>query len=210
MKDRKHWHYLFVLFIGSTVGGALSAHFWPDAVASAAAPHSRVIRAEKFELVAPDGTQRGLMQVTPRGMAALSLYDAAGKSRAEFKVMADGSSSAVAFYDSMGRRRVVVGESRDGLGGIGLYSAKGIQIGGLSATQDGHSSLTLYDLSGKARAGLGLPASGQPALALFDQNGRDRAQLYLKSDGSPGLALADANGKTFSGLPATSPAAPQQ
>lgn len=97
MRSRRHWHYVVALFVGGLAGSALSARLWPDSAALAAQHHSRVIRAEKFELTAPDGTQRGTLQVTPRGVAALALYDADGKSRAEFKVMADGS-SAVAFY----------------------------------------------------------------------------------------------------------------
>jgi len=188
MKDEKRWYYIFVLLIGGMIGSGLSAHFWPsDATAFAATHHSRILAAEKFELVAPDGARRGVIQVTPRGTAVLAFYDAKGKSRAEFKVTADGASVA-AFFDDMGRRRVVVGQALGDRSGIAIYSPKGPQLAGLGTA----------------------PASGQPALALFDQDGKERAQFYLKSNGSPGLAFADASGKTISGLPQVNPTAAQQ
>ena len=67
MQYDKRWHYSLMLLIGGAIGGALSTHFWPsNATAFAATHHSHLVAAEKFELVSPDGAQRGVMQVTPR------------------------------------------------------------------------------------------------------------------------------------------------
>jgi len=179
----------------------------PQGTAIAAARHSKVLGAEKFELISPDGNKRGVLEVTPEGTGAIALYDASGKSRAELTVKS-----------ARWRRRGILrqrwqptdrlGDGLSGRSGIALYNAKGHELAGLTVADNGETSLTLYDLSGRARAGLGVAANGQPALALFDQNGKNRAELHLKADGSPGLALADDSGKTVAGLPMSSASSP--
>ena len=69
------------------------------------------VEAEKFVLLGRDGDERGVIQVSDKGTAAIYLNDETGKERAELKVSADGRAS-LGFYDSNGDKRVVVGAGR--------------------------------------------------------------------------------------------------
>jgi len=202
MNDRKHWLYATLALVGGFLGGAVSGHLFPaEGVADAAARAARVIRAEKFVLVDRDGTERGVISVSSRGVADVSLADKAGRERGEFRVGADGS-AAIGFYDENGAKRVIVGDTATGRSGLAIFASNGRQLAGFTAAEDNQSSVTLYDpANGRARLGLGVAATGAPALVLFDQNGRDRAEFHVNVKGKPGLALADESGKTIAGLP---------
>lgn len=211
MKDRRHWLYASLALVGGIFGGALSGHlFPPEGVADAAARAARVIRAEKFVLVDHDGTERGVIQVTSRGVAEVSLDDNRGRARGEFRVGGDGV-AAIGFNDQNGAKRVILGATPAGRNGLAIFGNNGRQIAGFTGAEDNQSSVTLYDpANGRARVGLGVAANGEPALVLFDQKGRDRAELHINDKGKPGLSLADETGKSISGLPMQEPQAPQQ
>lgn len=200
MKNRTHWIYALLALTGGIIGGALSGQFVArDAEASARA--ARVLKAEKFVLVARDGTERGVIEVNSRGVASVALNDQKGRRRGEFRVGAD-SGGAVGFFGQDGNRRVIVGETPNGRDGVAIYAANGRQMAGFTVAKDNQSSVTLYDpASGRARVGLGVASSGIPALVLFDEKGRDRAELHVNADGKAGLALADESGKSIAGLP---------
>jgi hypothetical protein len=204
MKNGKPWLMVTMALAGGLIGGAAASMLGAsNAFALHHAHRARTVEAEKFVLLGPNGDQRGMIQVSDKGTAALYLNDESGKERAELKVAADGRAS-LGFYDDSGLKRVVVGEgsAAGSPAGIGVFSADGNQVAGLSSSPNGEVNLTLYDgKTGLARAGLGLAADGTPALALFDQNGKDRAELHLNKEGKPGLALADESGKSISGLP---------
>jgi len=208
MKAGKPWLVVLVALVGGLIGGALATVIGAgNAFALRHAGHAKTIEADKFVLRGPGGEERGLLQVNDKGMAALSLGDQAGMTKAELRVAADGGAS-LGLYDSMGHKRVVVGEStKSSQAGVGIFSSDGSQVVALVSAPSGEVSLTLYDSkSGLARAGLGLAADGTPALVLFDQAGKDRAELHLNTSGKPGLALADESGKSIAGLPMSNPA----
>lgn len=201
MKNMRHWLYGVLALTGGILGGAIASRVAPvEGLALASSHAAREIRAEKFVLIGPDGTERGDIQVTARGIADVELNDGQGRDRAEFHVGADGT-SAVSFYDEVGVKRVVLGNTA-GRDGLAIYASNGRQLASFAVAEDNQSSVTLYDPNtGVARVGLGVAANGEPALALFDQKGHDRAELHVNSSGKPGLALADESGKTVAGLP---------
>ncbi len=200
MKDRKPWLIVAMALAGGLIGGALATMLGAgDAFALRRAHHTRTVEAEKFVLLGRNGDQRGVIQVSDKGTAAIYLNDETGKERAELRVAADGRAS-LGFYDAGGAKRVVVGQgsTEDSQAGLGIFGKDGDQLASLSSSANGEVNLTLYDhKSGLARAGLGLSGDGVPALVLFDQNGKDRAELHLSASGKPGLALADENGKSI-------------
>ena len=204
MKDRKPYLVVAVALAGGLIGGALATMLGAgDAFALRHARHTRSVEAEKFVLLGRNGDERGVIQVSDKGTAAIYLNDETGKERTELKVGADGRAS-LGFYDSNGAKRVVIGQGStpDSQAGLGIFSKDGDQLASLSSSANGEVNLTLYDgKSGLARAGLGLSAEGIPALVLFDQSGKDRAELHLSASGKPGLALADENGKPIYGPP---------
>ncbi|MGA2410570.1 MAG: hypothetical protein ABSG46_09315 [Candidatus Binataceae bacterium] len=211
MKNLRHWLYGVLALTGGILGGATASRVAPAEGLALASTHiTKEIRAEKFVLVGPDGTERGDIQVTPRGIADIELNDAQGRDRAEFHVGAEGT-SAVSFYDEMGVRRVVLGNTPAGRDGLAIFASDGRQLASFAADDGKQSSVTLYDPNtGAARVGLGVAANGEPALALFDQKGHDRAELHVGASGKPGLALADESGKTTAGLPMESSGELQQ
>jgi hypothetical protein len=204
MKNGKPWLTVTMALLGGMVGGAVATMLGAsNAFAVRHSQHARTVTAEKFVLLGRNGDERAIIQVSDKGTAAIYLNDESGKERAELKVAADGRGS-LGFYDSDGHKRVVVGAggASGSQAGVGIFSADGDQVAGLTASLGGEVNLTLYDgKTGLARAGLGLASDGTPALALFDQNGKDRAELHLDKSGNPGLALADVNGKSIAGLP---------
>jgi len=200
VKDTKPWLVVGLALAGGLIGGAAATMLGAgDAFALRHARHARSVEAEKFVLLGRNGDERGVIQVSDKGTAAIYLNDETGKERAELKVAADGRAS-LGFYDSSGAKRIVVGQgaTADSQAGLGIFSKDGNQLASLSSLASGEVNLTLYDhKSGFARAGLGLSADGVPALVLFDQDGKDRAELHLNASGKPGLALADENGKSI-------------
>jgi len=202
MKNMRHWLYGVLALAGGIIGGAIASRVAPaEGLALASSHINKEIRAEKFVLVAPDGTERADIQVTARGIADIELNDGQGRDRAEFHVGAEGT-TAISFYDERGVHRIVLGNTPAGRDGLAIFAANGRQLASFASTDDNQSSVTLYDPNtGLARVGLGVAASGEPALALFDQKGLDRAELHINSSGKPGLAFADESGKTTAGLP---------
>ena len=115
-KEKQWFSLVLALLVGAMADGVLSAHLWPaTGTAIAATRHTKVLKAERFELVGPDGSNRGVLHVTRNGTAAIGLYDASGKSRAELTVEANGN-AAVAFFDSSGSRRAVLGGTQSAVG----------------------------------------------------------------------------------------------
>jgi len=204
MKEGKPWSVVAVALLGGLIGGAFATMLGAgNAFAVRHGSHARTVEAERFVLLGRNGDERGVIRVNDKGTAAFYLNDESGNEKAEFRVAADGRAS-LGFYDSNGRRRVVVGEGStpDSEAGFGIFSTDGNEVAALSSSANGEVNLTLYDSkSGLARAGLGLSAEGVPALVLFDQNGKDRAELHVTTKGKAGLALADENGKSIAGLP---------
>ena len=203
MIRKRNWPYLTLALVSGFLGGVVAIELAPT-VATAAHRSNRhhVVRANKFELTGADGAKRAILEVTPRDVADLAMFDGNGHDRAEFRVAKDGAAS-VGFYDDNGARRVMVGESPTGRNGIALYGTNGRQmLAGFTVSPDNQASLTLYDpKTGRARIGLGVASNGSPAMVLFDQNGKDRVEVHVTTEGKPGLALADKDGKTIAALP---------
>src|SRR5690242_9481899 len=168
MLNSRNWLYAAIVAAGGFAGGLTAVQLAPGEALAAHRHNPRTLTAEEFQLVDSGGNRRALLQVTPRGMADLMMFDDEGNDRAEFRVARDGSSS-IGFYDGKGTRRVMIGQTPSGRDGIAIYNTTGRQLASLSVAPDNQASLTLYDgNSGRARAGLGTASSGEPALVLFD------------------------------------------
>src|ERR1700690_3025208 len=94
MKNMRHWLYGVLALTGGILGGAIASRVVPaEGVALATTHAAKEMRAQKFVLVSSDGTERGMIQVTSRGIADIELDDASGRDRAEFRVGSEGASS---------------------------------------------------------------------------------------------------------------------
>ena len=83
----------------------------------------KVIRAEAFHLVAPDGTLRARLAVDD-GVAALGLFDKDGALLATLGLLPDGR-AGLTLYDKDDNARAVLGVKSDGTPGLVLFDAHG-------------------------------------------------------------------------------------
>jgi hypothetical protein len=137
------------------------------------------VRATSFTLVGTDGTVLAKLGPGPTGNGNLTVFDAAGRPRAQI-----GGSGTVSALDTDGKVRTQL-----------FYAADG-PLAGLGA-------MFVYDANGKVRTSAGSKL-GAPFVELFDENGiegpdptapcRARATLHLRADASYGLDICDGDG----------------
>ncbi|MBV8055438.1 MAG: hypothetical protein JO071_09395, partial [Deltaproteobacteria bacterium] len=116
MLNARNWLYAAIVAAGGFVGGITAMQFAPGDALAARHHNPRILIAEEFQLVDRNNEKRASLQITPRGMADLMMFDGEGNDRAEFRVARDGSAS-LGFYDSKGTRRVLLGEAPSGRNG---------------------------------------------------------------------------------------------
>jgi hypothetical protein len=203
MKQSKPWLAVASALAGGMIGGVVATHLSASgALAATHDRHARIVRAERFVVVGPNGEDRISMQVTGHGIADIALADAQGRNRAEIRVTPQGG-AAIGFYDADGGKRLIAGLTDENSAGIAMYSTAGRQLMAMAAQHTGDMALTLYDPnSGLARAGLGLGPEGSPALVMFDKSGREREEMSLSKPDTPNLLAIDQAGKTIAALPA--------
>lgn len=132
------------------VGGLMSQASTKAAAVTKAAPAaSKVVRAQRFELVDSAGKVRGVLGIAG-GETCLGLYDSAGQSRAFIKESSFGLS------DSAGKALIYISGSN-----LTLYGA------GKGATLVDGSGIMLGGTDGKVRGAFCL-SKGESVLALYD------------------------------------------
>lgn len=158
---------IVVTAVFSLVGGAAAEHFWPGAVPSlGAASIAKNLTAHQFTLVDNSGATRGMIDITPKGVAELRLLDDAGKLRAGLGVAHDGA-PALGLYGSDGKTRAEVSLSR-GVSRMRLFDDKGAPRAGVAVNDAGASNVELIDDKGAQRASMETTDSGDSTLRLSD------------------------------------------
>ena len=147
MTRKQVWVVGLVALAGGLVGGALVSLVvsGPQAPPRGGAVQ-KVVKAEAFHLVAPDGTVRALLVTLPEG-TGLTLYGKDGPSRAVLGVAADGTT------------------------GLTLYDKERVEHAQLSVSPDGTTRLGLSDESGTKRAIIFVSPDGSPGVGLYDEAG---------------------------------------
>jgi hypothetical protein len=201
MKQNRLWIAAASAIAGGMIGNVAATQL--SASAALAAPHhrqARIVKAERFVVVDPNGEDRISMQVAEHGVADIALADAQGRNRAKIRVTPQGG-AAIGFYDADGANRLMVGLTDENSPGIAMYSGKGRQLMAMAAKGDGEMALTLYDPNtGLARAGLGLAPDGSPAFVMFDKKGAAREEMSLGKHDEQNVAVVDQTGKTIAAL----------
>jgi hypothetical protein len=134
------------------------------AMGSARAPATKVMRAERFELV-----------------------DSAGKATAVLTADPDG----LAIRDPQGKVRAIFGMAPDRAPALGLLDGSGWARISMDMTSDGSAELSVGTKSGKAVAHLGVLSDGTPSLSLDGPDGRGVVAIRVADDGSGRLAVYD-------------------
>src|ERR1700751_4424813 len=105
MLNCRNWLYGVIVTATGIVGALAVLQFATGNAFAARHRNPRTLTAEEFRLVDRNGDRRASLEVTPRGLADLMLFDGEVNDRAELRVARDGSSS-LGFYDTKGTRRV--------------------------------------------------------------------------------------------------------
>jgi hypothetical protein len=171
---------LWAALCAGFLGGMAGARLTNAPSVEAQRGRAKVVEAEEFRLVQPDGKAVGRFQVDSNGRPNLALFDAHGEVRAVLGVLASGSPH-LALSDRQGQVRAA-----------------------LAVWTDERVSLILSDGTGTPRAQVAVPSDGSPSVELSDRAGKLRAVVgavpmdlatnpRLRQESS--LALFDGEGK---------------
>jgi hypothetical protein len=163
------------------------------------------IRARRFVLVDGGGKARAELTVGPDDMTRLTLYDLAGRRRAELGVhVLDAGMPALSLYDEKGKEGALLAVVEASAPMLALTGEKSV----LSVNRDegkptaqldvGSGSMSFYDRDQKARVILGVGAAGWPGLTVYDKDQRPRVVFGEKPDGSTGLSFVGRSGARVS------------
>jgi len=149
----------------------------------------KVVRAEQFVLVSPDGKEQGVIKATAEG-PTIVLKDAAGKERVYVGLVTMAHVPGVASWgmtvrDAEGHDRAAVGLA-DGAG-VAVWDPKGVLRIGIGEGPSG-VGIGLMDAEGRSRLGMGMPPSGWGS---FGVTGPDGETLFTGPDGETLWSSAD-------------------
>lgn len=163
------------------------------------ATSSKVIRAEKFELVDSQGRIQADINRGADGTVGLGVYDKNGQPRSFLGVTGEGIAT-LAFADDKGQPHIKVGVAPDtGIALLAFSDASGKNLLQLVIKPDVYTGLVLSDKEGKKRAELALE-SDQPMLAFLDKNEKPRVGWSLDGEGTSLINFWDENGMSRIGL----------
>jgi hypothetical protein len=138
---------------------------------------AKVVRAEQFVLVGPDGQQQCVIKAGTDG-PTIALMDAAGKERVQIGVVKMAhvptlTSWGVTVLDADGHDRVAVGlaDGAGGGGGVAVWDPKGVLRIGIGEGEPG-IGIVLNDPDGKGRLGAGMAPNGWGSFFVHDPDGK--------------------------------------
>lgn len=134
------WNRLLVL----SVAGALTLGFTSQ-VAPARRGTDRLVRAERLEIVDPEGRARIVVGLDEHGSAGVMVNDSDGEARVT--LLHDSEGSALFIRDAEGTIRIGVAQFADGGGGVALHGPDSRGAAVLHYQEAG--SLTFYDAEGE-------------------------------------------------------------
>lgn len=204
------------------VGGLLSGALLrgESVIAQESSPSVKVLAAEEFRLIGPDGKVRARLVAQADGAEGLMFYDGSGKIRAEMGVNAAGVSE-LALYDQAGKQRKpegfaylfvlpnggprlsLVGDAAN----LTVASPQLVSHATLKVEPD-HNPVLSLEGHGKGSALLTMLHDGNPSFVLYDPEGYRRAMLEVSEMGAKGkgpprsaLMLLDKNEKLLWSAP---------
>lgn len=171
-----------------------------------------VLSAERFVLVAADGSERATLELDPKGNPMLLLRN--GQSSALLTANGpslllrgpDGKTGAFVGVDGKNSSRLELCSSRvldgvrvtaheDGSSGVYVLDTNGRERGSLESFAKGGSGLHFRDSQGNVRANFGVDESNLPNLVMLDERGTRRAGMVVQEDGNGLLELDDEKGQ---------------
>jgi hypothetical protein len=191
------------------VAAVLLAFAW---VACGVARPKSELSAERFVLLGPDGSQRGVIELDSKGNPTLLFENGASKALLTTNGPSlllrgpDGKTGAYMGIDPKGDSKLELSSPRvvdgvrlvthpDGSAGVYVLDTTGRERAGLESFAAGGSAINLRDERGMVRSQYGLDANAIPNLLLLDSAGVRRLGLVVQSNGQGIVELADERGR---------------
>jgi len=171
-----------------------------------------VLSAERFVLVAADGSEKATLELDQKGNPMLLLRN--GQSSVFLTTDgpslllrgADGKTGAFVGIDSKNTSRLELCSHRlldgvrltaheDGSAGVYVLDVNGRERGGLESFSRGGAALDFRDGQGKMRGHVGLDEANLPYFILLDEAGGRRLGMLVQEDGNGLLEVADQRGQ---------------
>ena len=174
--------------VGGVLGGFWSERWGASAVA-AAAQSAPVVTARQVNLVDASGVLRAVLSARDeRGMASLAFYDSDGQVRGVVGIEPTGR-PFLRMLNRVGERRLLATiEGEDALVITGDEAARSGMFGSVAG-----SPMLAFRAGGLSRVRLQLNRAGQPNFGLFDASGRRGATLVLDDTEAPLFTLYKQN-----------------
>lgn len=194
----------------AALGSGLLLFVW--AACSVAPQTKNTVSAERFVLLAPDGTEKATLEVDSKGNPMLALRN--GQASALLTTQGpslllrgpDGKTGAFMGIDSKNTSRLELTSHRlldgvrltaheDGSAGVYVLDVNGRARGGLEAFGTGGAGLSFRDPQGRMRAQMGIDPAEVPNVILLDQGGARRLGMLVQAEGQALLEVADERGQ---------------
>jgi hypothetical protein len=169
--------------VSGLVGGVMGNRLALGTAACAQPPAAleKVIRAEQFEVLGPDGKVRAILTGKDEEGPTLRLLDTEGEDRVVLSLRPT-EEAVLAFRDKGQKARLSLTLLKEGPR-VDLWDPDGKNIRSAWRTAaDGAPLLELYDQYMRRRAAFGLDAVAQPGLRLEDAAGKARLTLGLEHE----------------------------
>jgi hypothetical protein len=147
-----------------------------------------VLAAERFVLLAADGSEKATLELDSNGNPMLQLRN--GQSSA--LLTTNGPSLRLLGQD--GKTGAFVGVDSKNSSRLGLFSHRYLDGVRLSVHEDGSSGVYVLDVNGRERGALESVAAGGAALGFRDGQGRTRGYVGLDEANLPHVILLDERG----------------
>ena len=186
MSKGQLWLVIAAALVAGLIGGGIAGGL---AVAQATGP--RVISANQFRLLGPDGDTRAVLEVTPQGGVALVMRWING--RPGVILAADHRGGARVFLsDERGVPRTGLVVTSKRMAGVMVHDARGqLRAGLLESNGNAQVSITRPGQPRRAALDLMVSGRGHPSLAFKDPTGHNRLFLALGQENKPAMWLFD-------------------
>jgi len=126
MRHRQYGMLVAVALVAGLIGGIGASWVLTSRLvfAESGSLPTKVLQAERFEVVDQVGKTRGALAVAANGALGLALADQAGKTRAILGMLSDGTPH-LGFIDRKGRTRAILGTMPNGSMALALLDKKG-------------------------------------------------------------------------------------
>lgn len=188
---------------------ALGCFTW---LACSVGQDAHTLAAQRFALVAPDGTEKAVLELDDKGNAMLSMRNESASALLTTNGPSlllrgpDGKTGAFVGIDSRNSARMELTSHRlldgvrlsvheDGSSGVYVLDADGKQRAGLESLSTGGAGIHLRDARGNVRGSFGMDPDDVPNLLLLDEDGVRRLGMLVQKDGNPSLELDDGKGR---------------